>query len=218
MQGDKLVIHDGHHNAARNILKLLLPRIDKTRGTFTVTIAGESGSGKSEIAAVLSDLLSEKSIKSIVLKQDDYFIYPPKTNAGMRRKDIRRVGLSEVQLALLDQNLKDIREGKSEIEKPLVIFEEDRITQETVKLKGIKAIIVEGTYTTILSNVHQRIFIGLTYFDTRKARRLREREEQNEFLENILGVEHKIISSHKPRADILVTGNYEVEKIDGIKQ
>jgi len=210
MKGDKLIIHEGHVKAARQIMNLLFPQIIKTRNKFIITIAGESGSGKSEIAAVLSELLSEKGLKSILLQQDDYFVYPPKTNARMRRKDIGHVGLSEVSLELLDQNLQDIMEGKSAIEKPLVIFDEDRITKEMVKLEGIKAIIVDGTYTTILKNVHRRIFIDRSYVDTREIRKRRAREEQDEFLENILEVEHKIISSHKPQANIIVTNNYEV--------
>ena len=212
MKGDKLIIQEGHVKAARQIMNLLFPQIIKTRNKFIITIAGESGSGKSEIAAVLSELLSEKGLKSILLQQDDYFVYPPKTNARMRRKDIGHVGLSEVRLALLDQNLQDIMEGKSAIEKPLVIFDEDRITKEMVKLEGIKAVIVEGTYTTILKNVHRRIFIDRTYVDTREIRKHRAREEQDEFLENILEVEHKIISSHKPQANIIVTNNYEVRE------
>ena len=212
MEGDKLVIQEGHIKAARQIVKLLFPQITRTQDKFTITIAGESGSGKSEIAAVLSDLLFEKGIKSIILQQDDYFVYPPKTNAKMRRKDIGHVGLSEVRLALLDENLKDITEGKSKIEKPLVIFDEDRITKETVELRGIKTVIVDGTYTTILKNVHQRIFIDHTYADTREIRKRRAREEQDEFLEKILELEHRIISSHKPQADIIVTSDYEVRK------
>ena len=210
MKGDKLIIQEGHVKAARQIMNLLFPQIIKTRNKFIITIAGESGSGKSEIAAVLSELLSEKGLRSILLQQDDYFVYPPKTNARMRRKDIGHVGLSEVRLELLDQNLQDIMEGKSAIEKPLVIFDEDRITKEMVKLEGIKAIIVDGTYTTILKNVHRRIFIDRTYVDTREIRKRRAREEQDEFPENILEVEHKIISSHKPQANIIVTNNYEV--------
>jgi uridine kinase len=213
MKGDKLVIQEWHIKAARRIMKLLFPQITKSQNRFSITIAGESGSGKSEIAAVLSDLLSEKGIKSIILQQDDYFVYPPKTNAKMRRKNIGHVGLSEVHLELLDENLKDITEGKSEIEKPLVIFDEDRITKETVKLEGIKAVIIDGTYTTILKNAHQRIFIDRTYVDTRKARKQRAREEQDEFLEKILQIEHRIISSHKPQADIIVTNNYEVKQV-----
>lgn len=213
MKGDKLVIQEGHVKAARHMMKLLFPHIMKTQSKFIITIAGESGSGKSEIAATLSEFLSEKGIKSTILQQDDYFVYPPKTNAKMRRKDISHVGLSEVRLAVLDQNLHDIMEGKGEIDKPLVIFDDDLITKETVKLEGIKAIIVDGTYTTILKNVHRRIFIDLTYIDTRETRSCRAREEQDGFLEKILEIEHKIISSHKPQADIIVTSNYEVRKV-----
>jgi len=214
MRGDKLVIHEGHRRASRQIMPLLLPQIEKARKAFIITIAGESGSGKSEIAAVLSESLLEEGIKSLILQQDDYFVYPPKTNTRKRTEDISHVGMSEVHLALLDRNLKDIKEGKSELVKPLVIFEEDRITQETVKLEGIKAVIVEGTYTTTLKNVHRRTFIDRTYTDTRAARKRRLREQQDDFLEKILEIEHKIISSHKPRADIIVTKNYEVEKND----
>jgi uridine kinase len=215
MKGDKLVIQEGHVEAARQLMKLLLPQIMKTQTTFTITIAGESGSGKSEIGAVLSDLLSEKDIKSIILQQDDYFVYPPKTNAEMRRKDLGHVGLSEVRLALLDQNLQDIMEGKIEIEKPLVIFEEDRIDKETITVEGIKVVIVEGTYTTKLRNVHQHIFIDRTYNDTRETRKHRAREEQDEFLEKVLQIEHNIISSDKAHADIIIKKNYQVKKNDG---
>lgn len=212
MKGDKLVIQEEHVKAARHIMKLLLPQIRKAQGKFVITIAGESGSGKSEIAAALSEFLSEKGIKSAIIQQDDYFVYPPKTNAKMRRKDISHVGLSEVRLAVLDQNLRDITDGKNEIDKPLVIFDEDLITKETVKLEGVKAIIVDGTYTTILKNAHQRIFIDRAYVDTIDIRKWRAREKQDEFLEKILQIEHKIISSHKPQADIIVTNNYAVKK------
>ena len=212
MKGDKLFIQEGHISAARHIMSFLLPQIRKTRGKFIITIAGESGSGKSEIAASLSNVLSEKGIKATILQQDDYFVYPPKTNAKMRRKDISHVGLSEVRLAVLDQNLHVIMEGKNEIDKPLVIFDEDIITEETIKLEGIKAIIVDGTYTTILKNAHQRIFIDRSYIDTKETRKCRAREEQDEYLEKILQIEHKIISSHKPQADIIVPNDYMVSK------
>ena len=209
MKGDKLIIHEGHLRAAKLISKIILPEIFKTENKFIITIAGESGSGKSEIAESLSQLLSEKNIKSFIFQQDDYFIYPPKTNAEMRRKNIDHVGLSEVNLALLDKHLKSIIQEKNEIEKPLVIFDEDRISKEIVNFGGIKVIIVEGTYTTTLHNVYQHIFIDRTYIDTRESREKRARETQDNFLEKILKIEHKIISSHKSKADIIVTKNYE---------
>lgn len=212
MKGDKLVIQKGHVKAGQQIMELLLPRLKKIQNKFIITIAGESGSGKSEIAAVLSELLSEQDIKSIIFQQDDYFVYPPKTNDKMRRNNIGHVGLSEVHLKLLDQNLQEIIEQKSEIEKPLVIYDDDLITKETVKLEGIKVIIVEGTYTTTLKNVNMHIFIDRTYVDTREARKRRAREEQDEYLERVLKIEHEIISLHKTQADIIVTKNFEVKE------
>ena len=142
MRGDRLVIHDGHYRAARGIVALIAPLIEKTEGRFVVTIAGESGSGKSETAAVLAEVLAEKDTKSVILQQDDYFVHPPKTNAEVRRRDIGWVGTGEVRLDLMDQNLADIIAGASTIEKPLVIFEEDRIDSERLDLEGIKVAIV----------------------------------------------------------------------------
>ena len=209
MKGDKLVIREEHVKAARQIAELLLPQIAGVESKFVITIAGESGSGKSETASALSNILSEKSVASAILQQDDYFVYPPRTNAAMRRRDIDHVGTSEVRLALLDENLREVLEGRNNIEKPLVFFDEDEITTETVELQEIKVVIVEGTYTTLLKNVHRRVFIDRTYVDTREARKRRERDEQDEFLERVLRIEHDIISSHRPRADIIVSKDYE---------
>jgi uridine kinase len=210
VKGDKLLIEEGHIKAAEKIAVLLLPKIEESRGRFVVTIAGESGSGKSEIASALSDVLLKRGIKSAILQQDDYFVYPPKTNAGLRRKAISHVGLAEVRLDLLDQNLKDATDGKEQIVKPLVIFDTDQITEETLNLKGIKVIIIEGTYTTTLKNAQQHIFIDRTYIDTKEARKRRDREKQDSYLEQILEIEHLIISPHKIQADIIVKNNFDV--------
>lgn len=211
MKGDKLVINEGHIRAANQTLELLLPEITSSQGRFVITIAGESGSGKSEIAAALSEALSRQGIKSIILQQDDYFVYPPKTNENMRRRDIGHVGLSEVHLDLIDQNLRDAFAGQRTIIKPLVIFDEDRITEETVNLEGIEVVIVEGTYTTTLKNARQHIFIDRNYIDTLEARRQRAREAQDEFLEKVLNIEHVIIQPQKMRASIIITRDYEVK-------
>lgn len=212
MKGDKLVINEGHIRAANQSLELLLPRITSSQGRFVITIAGESGSGKSEIAAALAEALSRKDIKSVILQQDDYFVYPPKTNENMRRKDIGHIGLSEVHLNLLDHNVKDAITGQSAIIKPLVIFDEDRITEETLNLEGIKVVIVEGTYTTTLKNANQHIFIDRSYTDTRQARRKRAREAQDEFLEKVLKIEHGIIQPQKTQASVIITRDYEAKR------
>jgi len=212
MRGDVLIIQEWHRKAGRKAAELIIPRIEKNTGKFTITVAGESGSGKSEIAEVIAEALNEKGIKSVVLQQDDYFIHPPKTNENTRRKDIDWVGANEVHLDIMDQNLKDFKDDKSEITKPLVLFEEDRITEETMLVGDARVAIAEGTFTTTLNHVDCRVFIDQTYHETKKARLLRAREEQDDFLETVLKIEHKVISSHKRIADFLVTGDYDVVK------
>ncbi|MFP3975643.1 MAG: hypothetical protein ACLFVK_05410, partial [Dehalococcoidia bacterium] len=122
------------------------------------------------------------------------------------------IGPSEVRLDLLDQNLRDIINGKKEIEKPLVIFDEDQIDQETIEVDSIKVVIVDGGYTTLLKNVHRRVFIERDYKDTQHIRKRRAREEQGRFLEKILKKEHEIIANHREQADIIITKDYGVRK------
>jgi len=212
MKGDKIIILPHHEKAARGAADLLLPAIEAADGRFALTVAGESGAGKSEIAAALAEILAASGITCTILQQDDYFVYPPKTNAEVRRKDIGHVGTSEVRLDLMDENLEHAIAGSARITKPLVDFDADSIGEEIVDLEDIDVLIAEGTYTTALENVHSRIFIDRSYIDTRDARSLRAREDQDDYLERILTIEHEIISSHKPRADIIVTREYDAEK------
>jgi uridine kinase len=132
----------------------------------------------------------------------------------MRRQDIGWVGTGEVHLDLMDQNLADIIAGENTIDKPLVAFDEDRIDSERLSLEGVRVAIVEGTYTTCLENVHQRVFNARNYMDTKQARQKRAREKQDESLEKILRIEHEIISAQRSRADIIVNADYEVMKND----
>ena len=138
MRGDKLVIKDHHVKSAKMVAEVVVPEIKNlTGGRYAITIAGESGSGKSETAETLRQELEKHDIHAFILQQDDYFHYPPKTNAQMREKDINHVGTSEVRLDLLDQNIKDAIEGKDTIEKPLVYFDEDKIEKMIIEDKKL---------------------------------------------------------------------------------
>lgn len=212
MRGDILIIGEHHRQAAEEILDITLPGILSKPGKFFFSVGGESGAGKSEISYALENLLTNKGIQSRMIQQDDYFVYPPRTNERMREKDIGRVGPGEVRLDLLNENIREAREGKAEIVKPLVIFEEDRITSEKVSLEPFKVIIIDGTYTTLLENIDCRVFIDRDRDDTRADRLRRSRETQSEYLEKILEIEHRIISRHKTLANIIVNKEFKAYK------
>jgi uridine kinase len=212
MRGDILILKDEHNKAAGQIAELLAAQIDNSNDTFFITIAGESGAGKSETATSLSELLKKAGINSLIIQQDDFFVYPPKTNAAIRVKTGGRVGPEEVRLDLLDEIIREIRKGRKLITKPLVVFAEDRITTKTIDTGPFKVIIIDGTYTTLLENIDCRIFIDRDLNDTKADRLKRNREAQDSFLENILLTEHKIISAHMKKADLIITREFNVHR------
>jgi uridine kinase len=179
-----------------------------------LTVAGESGSGKSEIAGELAKRLEADGLRVLILQQDDYFFYPPKTNHQRRLQDIRNVGLEEVNLALLAEHLRQFKHSPGQvIDKPLVIFEEDRITREKIDPKEYDMVIAEGTYTTLLEDADYRIFIDRDYRMTLEARKERARDPIDEFSERVLEIEHGIISKHKKLAHIVVDKDYNAHRV-----
>jgi len=134
MQGDTIVIEDHHHRAAISVAARLLPEIQSFDGKYTMSVAGESGAGKSEIAVAIARHLEVAGIPCLVLQQDDYFRCPPKTNDLTRRKDISWAGPQEVKLDLMSSHLEAFIDNEPDIEKPLVIYEEDRIDAEMLDM------------------------------------------------------------------------------------
>jgi len=210
MRGDVIIVEEHHRTAANRIVGYLAPFIREAVHPYTITVAGESGSGKSETAKALCERLQDEDIPSVILQQDDYFHLPPKSNDRRRREDISWVGMQEVKLDLLDEHLRQAREAVPEITKPLVIYDEDTVIEETLAVGDARVVIAEGTYTTSLENVDARIFINRNRLETLESRAKRAREEIEPFLEQVLEIEHKIIAPQREGADIIITRDYEV--------
>jgi len=149
----------------------------------------------------------------LILGQDDYFKLPPHSNHKKRMEDIGWVGTGEVKLSLMDEHITAVKESRfADIEKPLVYFEEDRIGMESIPEASYDLIIAEGTYTTSLEKLDMRAFINRNYRETKKDRLRRGRDqsleqgkdEELDFLEKVLEIEHKIISGHKKLADVII--------------
>lgn len=210
MKGDVIIVEEHHRRVAEEIVGKLFDRIQKANRTYTMTVAGESGSGKSETATAIKEALEGRGMKAEVLQQDDYFVFPPKTNDGRRRADIGWVGPREVRLDLLDEHLKAARKGAPAISKPLVVYDEDRIVEEKLSLDGVDVVIAEGTYTTSLEEVDTRVFIQRDYRDTLQARQRRGREKFDPYIEEVLEIEHEVISRQGQNADVLISRDFEV--------
>jgi uridine kinase len=217
MKGDKVIVLDYHRRAGSEIVSHVIRDVRRKKTVYVITIAGESGSGKSETAQAVADDLAKLGIKSVLLGQDDYFVLPPKPNDLKRREDPEWLGPHiEVKLDVLEHNLASAIRGQREIVKPLVDYDSNTIGDETVNLDGIKVLIVEGTYTSLLKHVDTRVFICRDWLDTLEHRQKRKRgnEVGDPFIEQVLSIEHKIIAGHRQLADILITKDYAVVFVD----
>ncbi len=213
MKGDIIVLEKHHIKAAQEIMPEILGKIRAKAARYIITVAGESGSGKSETGKAIADELTKLGIKSVLLGQDDYFVLPPNSNDVKRRENPEWLGPHvEVQLDILESNLKDAINGQPEITKPLIDYNANVIEEEKVNLESVKVVIAEGTYTSLLKNVDTKIFIARNRLDTLEHRQKRNRGDEvgDPFIENVLKMEHKIIAGHRQLADFVITKEYEV--------
>ena len=214
MKGDSILIEPHHEAAARAIVEQLLPRLRENPGRFALSVAGESGSGKSETARAIAAELARNDLSSTVFQQDNYFILPPRSNDAARREDISRVGPHEVRLDLMNQHIAQFLDGDGVIEKPLVDYASDSVGSERLDTANARVAIADGTYTSLLPSLDARVFIDRDFRQTRKhrERRMRDASELDEFIDRVLEIEHEIISAHRDRADFIIRADYSVEK------
>ena len=168
-------------------------------------------------AMAIANELKKHGIKSVVIGQDDYFYLPPRLNSEKRHEDSDWLGPHiEVNFDIFEQNLLDSVHGLSEFKKPLVDYNANTIDSETINLDGVKVIIAEGTYTSLLKHVDIKVFISRNWLKTLEDRKKRNRgnEVNDPFTELVLATEHKIIAGHKYLADFIINDDYEVFNVE----
>ena len=214
MLGEKIDTTKAKPELIKELAGQLLNQAEQRPGhPLAVAIAGESGSGKTVIAHALQEYLLGRGKMILLLQMDDYFILPPRANSARRQESLDNVGMGEVDLVQLDQNLLDIKAGDPQILKPLVDFHNStKIEIQWDVPTKLDYVFVEGTYVTALNNVDLRIFISRSYQDTHVHRVARQREPQTELIEKVLEIEHQIIQTHKSQADVVISKFFEIEK------
>jgi len=206
MLGDVLLITEEHKKAAEQIVD----RLGEIKSDKVVmAIGGESGAGKSELAHVVSRRLKERGELAKVLHIDNYYKVSPTERTAWRKKHgIESIGLSEYDWDLINRNIAEFRQSKEAVLPciDLLTDQEDRLITD---FEGIKYLIVEGLYP-LKADADLRIFIDLTYRETKKAQVLRGKEPQNEYRLRVLEREHQVVQSLRPLADLIVTKDFEV--------
>ncbi|MBT3242266.1 MAG: uridine kinase [Bacteroidetes bacterium] len=212
MLGDVLLINDLHKRAAVSIHNSLneIMEAKKNGYKYIVAISGESGAGKSELSHSLALLIKADGKRVKVLHTDNYYKVPPTERTEWRKKNgVSKVGVNEYDWKLLNRNIKEFREGREAL-MPCI----DIISQQTDKLitdfSVIDVLVVDGLYAIKTKGIDLKIFIDLTYHETKMERVVRGKELMDEFRSSVLEMEHQNLLKLKPSAQLIVNKNYDV--------
>ena len=207
MLGDVLLIEKKHEDAAKTILKRVLK---ERKEKYMVAISGESGSGKTELAHVLAKLLKKKGIRAKPIHIDNYYRVPPLERTEWRKQHgFGSVGYMEYDWEIINGTIRKFKEGK-EGTMPCIDLLTDQIDTLTTNFQDVEMLIIDGLYAIKTEGVDLRVFIELTYHETKKAQIVRGKEPQNEYRMKVLEREHDVVQSLKPAADLLVNMEYKV--------
>ena len=213
MLGDVLLIQETHKRAAAEIKECLMkdlatkPREHK----YIIAISGESGAGKSELSHSLAKLLKAEQIRVKVIHTDNYYKVPPLLRTEWRKtQGIESIGIGEYDWNLIHQNIREFREDR-EAMMPCIDIIPEQVDKLITDFKKVDLLVADGLYAIKTENVDLRVFIDLTYLETKMTQIVRGKEPMNEWRAQVLEQEHKNVQSLKSLADLIVNKNYEIE-------
>lgn len=216
MLGDVLLINDMHKEAARSIFeKVMEDRATKgERYRYVVGISGESGSGKSELAHSLGILLKENHIRVKVIHTDNYYKIQPLLREEWRRnKGFDKIGIDEYDWVKIRRTIRDFKE-EQECIIPCIDMIPEQVDKLITDFSKIDLLIVDGLYAIKTDDVDMRVFIDLTYHETKINQIIRMKEAITELRLNILEHEHQAMIKLKPMADLVVDKSYQVVTLE----
>ncbi len=217
MLGDILLIQETHKKAAARIKEIMKKDCaGKPSGyKYIVAISGESGSGKSELSHSLARLLKPEEIRVKIIHTDNYYKVPPLLRTEWRKtQGMDSIGIDEYDWSLINQNMREFREDR-EAMMPCIDIIPEQIDKLITDFKKIDLLVLDGLYAINTDQADLRIFIDLTYHETKMTQIIRGKEPMNEWRIQVLEREHIGVISLKPMADLIVNKNYEVVPANG---
>ena len=212
MLGDVLLINDLHKKAAADLfIRVTSDLNEKKNGyRYIVAISGESGAGKSELSHSLALLLKNEGKRVKVLHTDNYYKVAPKQRKEWRQKyGVNKVGSSEYDWKLLNRNIREFKEGR-EAMTPCIDIISQQVDKLITNFADVDILVVDGLYAIKSKFVDLKVFIDLTYHETKMEQAIRGKEVMNGFRSQVLEMEHRNLVALKPLAHLIINKNYEV--------
>jgi len=212
MLGDVLLINDMHKDAANSIFERVeQERAEMDKGyRYVIGISGESGSGKSELAHSLGKLLKDNNVRVKIIHTDNYYKIQPLLREEWRRnKGFDQIGLDEYDWIKIRKTIRDFKE-EQECMIPCIDLIPEQVDKLITDFSKIDLLIIDGLYAINTPDVDLRVFIDLTYHETKINQIIRMKEAMSDFRIGILEKEHEAVITLKPNADLIVDKSYQV--------
>ncbi|HPE42816.1 MAG TPA: hypothetical protein PKV88_01945 [Bacteroidales bacterium] len=209
MLNDRITVTAKHEQAADVVIEYLA---DKLRPKFIITIGGEVGSGKSTLAYALAHKFKKQGVRSKIVDLDDFYKVAPLERKSWRRANgIESVGPDEYDWGKIIHVINDFYENNVSV-MPCVDLITDYVDEISTNFEGVDVMIINGLYATKISQSDLRIFIELTYDETKEAQIFGDKEEMTAFRKQILEREHEMVQGLKKGCDLFFDFDALVDK------
>ena len=152
---DKLRITKGHDKAANELVPVILEAL-KATGKVIFAAGGESGTGKSEIAYLVREILKKQEVSTVEWSFDNAYVTTPEEREKKRAEDYdNNVGLNEMNRPKIEEIMSYFEHDKP-VTVPIVVINEDGsrpIKEITLNMEDKKVLIFDGLYAALIGEI-----------------------------------------------------------------
>ncbi len=215
---DKLRITAGHEKAANELVPIIRQALE-THAKVIFAAGGESGTGKSEVAYLVGEILDKQGIPTIAWSFDNAYVTAPAEREKKRAQDYdNNVGLNEMDTARIEGVISCFEQDRPATV-PVIIINEDGsrpVKQITLDMEGKKVLIFDGLYAALTGQIktNDRKIARVVVMSEKKfnlaAQKERGKEKVNDHRMKVLERECRAVRSLWPYVTHKISEAWEV--------
>jgi uridine kinase len=186
--GDILKINDSHRKRAHLLFDWLRAKYTDDNQKLVIAVGGPSGSGKSEIGALIASHYQQAGIPALLIPCDNYPIRAPKYNDAHRRELFDAKGAEalasylgsedEILFSRLGEISSAFLGGEPVVNLRKINMQTCEITDKIpTDVAGTKVLVFEGTWSCRIPGLSESVFLATDYKKTAEHRAKRARVE-----------------------------------------
>jgi len=220
MIGDTVIILPIHRKKAKLIIPYIVNLVEQQKKNdekikVVVAIAGSSGTGKTEVATIIQQMLWQKyQIRAKQIHIDDFYKTHWQERYKVRlQKGIKSVGHKEINFTKLNRIIKNFKIGHCKLYTQRIHRWTNSLEHVIANANCIDVLLVEGIYALYLKQFDIGIYLEGTPEQTLKFRKRRKKENEDDpFRKEIVKKETQEAVASKTRAHLIVTWEGEIIK------